>query len=261
MAAMLRAPLRSSRAVLLAILAVVLVGCRVDLVAPIELTADGGATAGLSVRFDARMLAELDTLGVDPTAELGAAVAADPRWQLVRTRDDDDGALTVAVTRTLADARDLGAVYRDLVAGLSARDPALLVDLEVELLGDGGQEVTGTARLRPPVTSGLEVDGEVVGADDDELAALVAEHVTAAVELRLPGEVETHDGILLDRSTVRFDLEPGEPRDVTAVGAPPSWWARLDLDATTVLLLVGGGVALLGVGLLVASRRRVTPGG
>jgi hypothetical protein len=257
---MLRALPRSSRAVVLAVLAVALLGCRADLVAPIELTVDGGATAGLSVRFDARMLAELDALGVDPTAELGAAVAADPDWELVRTRDDD-GALTVSVTRTVADARDLGAVYRDLVAGLSPRDPALLLDLDVDLPEDGGQRVTGTAELRPPVTSGLEVDGDVVGPDADELRALVTEHVTAAVEFRLPGEVETHDGILLDDSTVRFDLEPGEPRPFTVVGSPPSWWSRLDLDGTTVLLLVGGSVALLGVGLLVASRRRVTPAG
>jgi hypothetical protein len=126
---MLRAPTRALRVAALGLLAVALLGCRADLVAPIELTADGGATAGLAVRFDARMLAELDALGVDPTAELGAVVAEDSRWELVRTRDDGGG-LTVAVTRRVDDAGDLGDVYRDLAAGLAPSDPALVLDLD-----------------------------------------------------------------------------------------------------------------------------------
>ncbi len=245
---------------LLGLLVVMLLGCRVDLVAPIEVAPDGTATVGLSARFDARILAELDALGVDPTAELGAAVAADPDWELVRTRDEG-GALTVAATRTVGDVGQVGALYRDLVGGLAAQDPALVLDVEVAAEDAGGYRVSGTALLRPPVTSGLAVDGEVVGPGVEELAALVDEHVTGAVEVRLPGEIQTHDGVLLDRSTVRFDLEPGVARPLSVVGAPPSWWARLDLDATTLLLLVGGGVLLLGAVLLLVSRRRVSPAG
>jgi hypothetical protein len=260
MVRMLCVSARPLRAVLLGAIVLLLAGCRLDLVAPIELTPDGGATVGLSARFDARMLAELDALGVDPTAELGAAVAADPRWQLVRTRDDDGG-LTVVVSRTVSDAAEVGAVYQDLVAGLAGADPSLELEVAVAALADGGQRVTGTALLRPPVTSGLEVDGAPIGDDEAALAELVAEHVTAAVELRMPGRVDTHDGVLLDRSTVRFDLEPGVPRSLTAVGGPPSWWARLGLDATTTLLLAGAAVVLTGAGLLVAGRRRVTRAG
>lgn len=260
MVRMLRAPTRLLRVALLGLVATLLLGCRVDLVAPIELDADGGATVGLSARFDARMLAELDALGVDPTAELGAAVAADPRWELLRTRDDGGG-LTVAVTRRVADAGELGDVYQDLVAGLADRDPALELDLDVVRDDDGGHRVSGTALLRPPSTSGLEVDGEAVGDGAETLAALTEEHVTAAVELRLPGPLASHDGVRLDRSTVRFDLQPGVTRSLIAVGEPPSWWARLALDTTTVLVLAGGAVLLLGAGLLVAGRRRVTPEG
>lgn len=243
------------RVLLLLVLGLLATGCRLDLVAPIEVTPDGVATAGLSVRFDARMLAELDALGVDPTAELGAAAAADPAWELVRTREEG-GALTVALTRSVADVRDIGAVYRDLVAGLAPEDPALLLDVEVVPQDDGGHRVTGSALLRPPTTSGLAVDGEPIGAQGGELAQLVADHVTAAVEVRLPGEVVEHDGVRLDRTSVRFDLEPGEPRSLTAVGAPPSWWAELALDGTEVLLLGGGLVVVLGAGLLLVGRRR-----
>lgn len=258
MARMLRVSARPLRVALLGVLVLLVAGCRVDLVAPIELAADGGATAGLSARFDARMLAELDALGVDPTAELGAAVAADPRWELQRTRDEGGG-LTVAVTRTVSDADEVGAVYRDLVVGLAGSDPSLELDLAVEALVDGGQRVTGTALLRPPITSGLEVDGTPIGEDQAALEELVAEHVTAAVEVRLSGPVDAHDGVRLDRSTVRFDLEPGVARSLTAVGGPPSWWTRLGLETTTTLLVGGAAVVLLGAGLLVVNRRRVTP--
>jgi hypothetical protein len=137
----------------------------------------------------------------------------------------------------------------------------MALDLDVEVLDDGSQRVTGTALLRPPATSGLEVDGTPVGDGGEALAALVEEHVTAAVELRLPAPVESHDGVRLDRSTVRFDLEPGVTRSLTAVGGPPSWWARLALDTTTVLLLAGGAVVVVGAGLLLAGRRRATPEG
>ncbi|MFU8840173.1 MAG: hypothetical protein ACNA8R_05575 [Nitriliruptoraceae bacterium] len=246
------------RVALLGLLVLLLSGCRVDLVTPIELTPDGGAVLGLSARFDARMLAELDALGVDPTAELGAAVAADPRWELQRTRDDD-GALTVAVVRTVRAAGEVGAVYRELVAGLAGDDPALELDVEVERLAGGGQRVAGTARFRPPVTSGLEVDGSTVGDDEAALAELVAEHATAAVELRFPAPVEAHDGVRLDRRTVRFDLEPGVARTFTAEAGPPSWWARLGLDLTTTLVVLGSLVVLVGIGLLLAGRRRVSP--
>ncbi|MFP4149715.1 MAG: LppM family (lipo)protein [Nitriliruptoraceae bacterium] len=257
MSRMLRAP---RAAALVALLTLILSGCRLDLVAPIEITPDGAATAGLSVRFDARMLAELDALGVDPTAELGAAVAADPAWQLVRTREEG-GELVVALTRRLPDPAAVGQVYRDLVAGLSPEDPALVLDVEVEPLEDGGHRVSGTALLRPPTTSGLEVDGEPIGPDAQELESLVAEHVTAAVEVRFPGEVVSHDGVALDRTSVRFDLEPGRSRALTAVGAPTAWWARLALDTTTWLVLVGGLVLLVGAGLVLGARRRTTSAG
>lgn len=255
---MLRAAPRSARALLLAVAVVVLSGCRLDVVAPITLHADGTSTAGLTVRFDPRLLAELDALGVDPTAELSAAVAAEEAWSLVRTREDD-GALTVALRREVADDTELEAVYAELSSGLADEDPALDLALDVDRDEQGGVTVSGTGGFRPPRGVGLEVDGEPIGEDAEALAALVADAVEVAIEVGMPGEVTAHDGVALDRSTVRVVLEPGVERRFSIRSDPPPWWASLPIDAPVLL----GGVALsalvLGVVLVVGRRRRVTP--
>ena len=252
---MLRVGPHRLRLLLLLVAAGVLAGCRLDLVAPIELDADGSAIVGLSARFDPRMLAELDDLGVDPTAELGAVAAADEAWELERRREED-GSLTVAVTRTLADDAEVGQTYRQLVAGLSEADPALELDVEVVRDDAGGVELAGTALLRPPSTSGLVVDGEEVGDGAEALAELVADSVAARVEVRVPGVVAEHDGVRLDARTVRFELEPGERRAISVRSEPPSWWARLPLDATGWLVAVATSALVLGGGFLWWGRRR-----
>jgi hypothetical protein len=123
--------------------------------------------------------------------------------------------------------------------------------------------VSGTALFRPPVTVGLAVDGVAVGEDAAALAALAEEAVTAAVELRLPGRLVSHDGVAVDRSTARIVLEPGEERRFSATSEPPPWWSSLPVGTGT-LLAVGALLALLagGVLLLVTRRRRpVSPEG
>lgn len=255
---MLRAAPRSARALLLAVTVLVLSGCRLDVVAPITLHADGTSTAGLTARFDPRLLAELDALGVDPTAELSAAVAAEEPWSLERTREDD-GALTVAIRREVADDAELAATYAELASGLAAADPALELALDVDRDQQGGVTLSGTGGFRPPLGVGLEVDGEPIGEDAEALAALVADAVEVALEVRMPGVVTAHDGVALDRSTVRIVLEPGVERRFSIRSDPPPWWASLPIDAPALL----GGVALAavvaGVVLVLARRRRVTP--
>jgi hypothetical protein len=252
---MLRAAPCSVTVLLLTLVLLLLTGCRMEVVAPIALHADGSATAGLSVRFDPRLLAELDALGVDPTAELSAAVAADPAWQLTREREEDGG-LRISVTREVAGDDELVRVYDDLTAGLAAEDPALEVALQVDRDERGGATVSGTAAFRPPRTVGLAVDGATVGEDAAALAELVEETVTAAVEVRMPGRLSSHDGVEVDRSTARIVLEPGVERRFSVTSQPPSWWSALAIDAAT--LLVGAAVlaVVLGAVLLVVTRRR-----
>jgi hypothetical protein len=256
---MLRAGPRFARALLLAVLVLALSGCRLEVIAPITLHADGTSTAGLTVRFDPRLLAELDAVGVDPTAELGAAVAADEAWSLERTRDED-GALTVAIRREVADDAELAATYAELSSGLAAQDPALELALAVDRDDQGGVTLTGTGSFRPPLGVGLEVDGVPVGEDAEALTALVEETVEVGIEVRMPGDVTSHDGIALDRSTVRIELEPGVERRFAISSDPPSWWASLPFPLPVLLgamalvaLAVGTAVVLLG------RRRRVTP--
>ena len=235
---------------LLTLVLLLLTGCRMEVVAPITLHPDGSATAGLSVRFDPRLLAELDALGVDPTAELSAAVAADPAWELTRLREEDGG-LRVSVSREVAGDDELLRVYDELTAGLAAEDPALEVALEVDRDDRGGVTVSGTAAFRPPRTVGLAVDGVAVGEDAAALAELVEEAVTAAVEVQMPGRLVSHDGVAVDRSTARIVLEPGQERRFSVTSQPPSWWSSLPVDAATLLVgaamlaVVAGGVLLL----------------
>jgi len=236
------------------VLALLLTGCRLDLVAPLEVRADGTGRAGLTARFDPELLAELDRLGVDPTAELGAAVTADPAWELTRTREDG-GALLVAAHREVADATDLPGLYERLASGLSEEDPALLLDLALTRADDGGMTLTGTASLRPPATSGLALDGEEVGPRAEELSALVAEHVTAAVEVSLPGEITELEGGEVDGEVVRIPVPVGGSTAFRVVSAGAPWWVTVPGGLPTLLAAIGAGVLLLG-GLLVWQGRR-----
>ncbi|MFO7778683.1 MAG: hypothetical protein R6V28_10040 [Nitriliruptoraceae bacterium] len=255
---MLRAAARFARALLLAVCVVVLTGCRLDVVAPITLHADGTSTAGLTARFDPRLLAELDALGVDPTAELSAAVAAEEAWSLTRTRDED-GALTVAVRRDVPDDAELAATYAALSSGLAAEDPALELALEVDRDEQGGVRLSGTGSFRPPLGVGLEVDGAAVGEDAEALAAMMAEAVEVGLEVRMPGVVTAHDGVAMDASTVRVDLEPGVERRFAIRSDPAPWWASLPIGPAALLVGVGLTAVVLGLVAVFARRRRVSP--
>lgn len=244
------------RVALLGALALLLAGCRMELVAPIELRADGGAVAGLEARFDPRMLAELDALGVDPTAELAAVAATDAEWELTRLRREDGG-LTVGLRRELADAGELPQVYAALAAGLAPEDPALEIELDRAEVVDRRGQVAGTARFRPPTGSGLSVDGEPLGDGAAELAALVEEAVSVGIEVVMPGPVDGHDGFRLARDTVRIEVTAEAPRSFSVTSAPPPWWSRIPTDATT-WLAVGAAVAGLGIALVLVRRRRAT---
>ncbi len=255
---MLRVAPRFARVLLLSAAVLVLSGCRLDVVAPITLHADGSSTVGLSARFDPRLLAELDALGVDPTAELSAAVAADDAWSLTRTRDEE-GALTVAIRREVADDAGLVATYAALSSGLAAADPALELALAVDRDGQGGVTLSGTGSFRPPLGTGLQVDGAMVGEDAQALASLVADAVEVGLEVRMPGPVTAHDGVALDGSTVRVDLEPGVERRFEIRSSPPPWWASLPFPPAALLGGAGLAALVLVIGVLLVRRRRVSP--
>jgi hypothetical protein len=234
----------------LACAAVLLAGCRLDLLADAVLEADGSGSVAIEATFDDELLAELEELGVDPTVELEATAAAEG-WRTSRTATDAGG-LRVTLARDVATPDELGATLRELSDGLRDEDPALLVDIEVAVDDEGAATLEGTGRFRVPATAGATLDGEPVGPSDDELASIVDRAVVSVFRVTLPGTITTHDGDQLQGRTVSWELTPA-PRTIAARSAPPGFLATLDLP----LVLAGVAVVLLLLGgVLVWSWRR-----
>lgn len=243
----------SGVSVALVVLALLVTGCRLTVTAGVEVDRDGSGQAVLSLHLDEAMLTELDRLEVDPTAELTAAAEEVDGWEVIR-ESADDGGLVVTVQRPVATPAELGGAFRELTGGLSDDDPAVLVDLDVTVDVEGAATVDGEVELRAPAGPGLvDPDPDVAAAEAAEMVALVTEHVSAHLELRLPAAPSEHDADTVDGATLRYDLAVGEVRTVTArapaPGGPPP----------ELLLAAGAGTLVLVAALLtlfVIRRRR-----
>lgn len=231
----------------LALLVLLLAGCRLGVRAEVEVARDGSGTVAMVVDLDADLLEELDELGVDPTAELSAATGADEVWELER-RTSDAGNLELTLSRQATDTAELTGALRELSAGLSEDDPALLVDLDVTVDDEGAVDLAGTAELRPPSGPGVVVD-EAASA---ELAALVARSVDASLVATLPGPVTAHDADRVEGSTLTWKLTSGQPRTVSAQAAAPTGWPV----ETVAVVLAGLLVVVSAVVVAVVLRRR-----
>lgn len=244
--------LRPRSVALLVVLAVFLAGCRLGVRAEVEVERDGSGTAAVALHLDAALLDELDELGVDPTAELTAAAASVPSWELTRRRAED-GSLTVVLARGVRTPGGLSDAFTELTDGLAGSDPALLIDLEVEVDEGGASTVSGTAMLRPPAGPGLLLD------DPAEQAAFTDEverAVDASLVVTLPGPIERHDADEVDGSTLTWQLPVGQQRDVSAVADPPPWWTGTGwLVPGAALLLVLSLATLASVAVGRRSRR------
>lgn len=225
---------------LLGVVAVVAAGCRLTVTAGAELARDGSGRATLAFHLDDRLVAELDHLGVDPTAELSVATEQDEAWQLGRETVDDGLALTL--TRDVASPDELADAFAELVSGLSEDDPALLVDLDVAVV-EGASTVDGAVTLRSPAGPGtISDDADQAAADADAVAAAVADHVTARFELTLPAAPDHHDADTIDGTRLGYDLEVGVPRTVTvAAPAPSTPPIEVVVTAAAAVLVALGG--------------------
>jgi hypothetical protein len=237
--------------VLLAAVAVLLAGCRLEVAGDLTIARDGAATAEVSLSLDEAALAELDALAVDPTAELAAVAGEVTGWQVTR-ESPEDGGLTIRLSRTTADAQGAADAFRDLSAGLAEGDPVLLVDLDVQVDDEGAVRLAGTAGFRPPSTAGASVDGEPVGPDAEELAELTAAAVQASFRVTTPGAIVEHDADQVDGRTATWDLAVGDPRPVRAVSDAPTGVPVEVLVAAAGLL----GAVLLAVAVWWWRRRR-----
>lgn len=234
---------------------VLLAGCRLDLATDVVIDADGGADVEVVLRADPALAAELDAIGVDPTAEL-AAVADPGGWEPQRGVDED-GALVVVLRRELDDVSGLGTALSELTAGLAATDPGPRWQLSVERDERGRLSVTGTATMVAPGRAAAELDGEPLGPSAAELAALTGEHVRTVLTVTVPGEVIDHDGDLLEGRTVTWEVPVDRERTVTLVAEPAGWLTRWREQLGDPVLVAGGAaLAVLLVGGVAAGLRR-----
>jgi hypothetical protein len=202
----------------------------------LDLEPDGSGSVGVELRLDEALLTALDELEIDPTAELTSVVAGEPDWRL--ERESDGEGLVLRAIRD--DVDDPTAALAELAEGLDEDDPGLLVDLDVDLDEEGRVELGGSAQVRGPVAPGAVDDaGEPLGPDAQRLQELTATHVTAELEVTMPGRVVGHDADQADGSTMRWSLPPGAEIPVRAESVPHV----VPLE----VLLIGGGALLLAV--------------
>lgn len=228
--------------IVLGMLVVLLASCRLDVVADARINPDTSGVVSLTLRLDPDLVAELDRLAIDPTAEVVAVADAAEAWDVER-RVDGDGAVRVVVSRATQDLADLAFAFRELVDDLDEADPALIVDLE-PLERDGELVVAGTVLLRPPSSPLMAVDGEPVGPTDEELAELTRSGVDAAFSLSLPGEIVRHDADHEDGATLVWAAPAGEERSFEAVARPSS--GRWGWTVAVTALVVGASAVGLG---------------
>lgn len=245
-----RPPRRPRAAGLLALLAAagLLAGCRIDLGASLVVERDGSGTAGLEIVLDADAVAQLDELALDPFADLAAAAVDTPDWDVERASTDDGGE-RVRLSTAAADPAALTAALRELSSGLSPDDPSFDLDLELAVADDGATQLHGEVGLRPPTTAGARRDGQPLGPAGDELAALVADAVSARFEVSLPGRVTDHDADAVDAgsrllgggSRLTWDVPVGATRSITASAAAPPlvapWLVAAGAGVVAVLLV------------------------
>lgn len=240
---------RVVRVLLVAVLALVLAGCRLHLTAEVVIERDGSGSLALVVAIDPELLAELDALAVDPTIELEDAVARTDGWSLTRAAGADGG-LVLTVGYAATDPARLTGALRELAAGLGADDPALLIDLDVAMDEEGAVTLSGTGQLRAPAGPGVLDDP---GAPSRaELEALVAETVSAQLVVTLPATPTDHDADLLDGRTLTWTLTTAG-RQLSAFAPAPS---GPDPRTLQLGLAVAAGLVVLGGLTAVVLRRR-----
>jgi hypothetical protein len=227
------------RMAMLVALGVLVAGCRIDVVADVTVDVDGAGEVELSVRVDGATLRDLDRLGVDPGLDVEAALDPASGWRSAR-RVDADGGLTLSFQRAFADGEELATILRELSAGLSPGDPALLIDLDVDTRRRGAVELVGTAGIAAPSTTGVLLDGEPVGPSQEELERLTVEAVRGVLRVRTAGAVTAHDGDRAGDRVVEWDLPVAELRPVTLRSEAPGWWTTVPW--LVLPMLVGAGL-------------------
>jgi len=233
----------------LALAAVLVSGCRLDLAGVVDLERDGSGVAAVTIRLDDALLDELDELAIDPTVEVTALAAASEEWELERDVGDDLS-ITYTLRRPFGDPSEVGTIFRQLSAGLADEDPALLIDLEVALDAEGGASVSGDVGFRPPASVGVELDGEPLGPSAEELLDLTQELVRPLLSVTLPGPVDAADADRVEGRTVTWAIPVAGTRSVSASSLAPG------IHEQPWLWAVVAGILFVVAAVVVVRRRR-----
>lgn len=225
---------------LVAVLALVLAGCRIEVLAELDLREDGGGQATVELFLDRELLGALDDLEVDAIGEVEDAAADVDDWDVEVVAEGADGVRL----RLEHEGPDPAGALEELSAGLSPDDPALEVDLDVRRHEpDGGPvevRLAGDAELRAPSAPGVvDEAGGPLGPGAEELEARTREHVSAALAVSMPGSVREHDADRTPDPALVWDLPVGERVTVSAASEVDG------LPVPREALLVGAGVLLL----------------
>jgi hypothetical protein len=237
-----RSPRRRLVGRLMALLTVALIvgGCRLDVVTEVTFGADGSGELSVAVRIDGATLRQLDELGVDPGLDVALVLDASRGWRAERLVDPDGG-LILTHRRDFTDGAELVQLLEELSAGLAAQDPALRFDVDVVTDRRGALQLTGSGGVSPPATLGVLRDGEPVGPSGAALARLTRDAVRARFIVNVAGEVLAHDADRVEGRRVEWALPVGEQRALTLRSDGVGWWRRLPL-AVWALGVLGGGL-------------------
>lgn len=244
------------RAVLVAIIAVVVAGCQVRVTTDVAVAPDGSGDVSLTIVVDDELRDALVDAGVDLRAGLEEA-AAGASW--TATALDDTDATGVRLTTDFADPAQLGARVDALTAGLAADDGALLRGVELVRTEDGGYSFVAEAGIDPPRIVGIlplpsGADDEPPAFDGDALGEVLAEagdrYALAELRLTLPTVPEA-PGAVVDGTSAAWEL-PVDGLATVSATAPP-----VPVRVSTALVAAGAaGGLLLGLFAVRATRRR-----
>lgn len=243
-------PPRGGIVVIVALVVMLLAGCRLDVGIEIAVESDTSGVLAVELALNRELAGLLERNGIDPEARLRDALGE--RWSLAVT-GRDGGGRRLRVSADFADPSDLRGLVASLAAGLDDTDPRLLGDVDLRVLDDGDVELQARAGLIPPVIPGVAGDGAPLTPEEfaELLAARRDEVVSYVFAATLPGEVVEVDGggeVIEDRVVWRPAL--GETRRIRVVADPPGVpWA-------TVAAVATGAAAAVGA-LAWARRRRV----
>ncbi len=251
---------------MLVCLAVVLVGCRLDIGLQLDVQDDASGTISLSIITDSELNRAADSAGVDPLGTMVQRIEqASTPWDVQDHIDETTGSRTVTVTADFDDPDAFAARYGELADALDAPEARLLgplslsVDPETEIISLEGSL---PLEVREPAAADLGID----------LAALEAQLqdvVSSSLAVQTPGAVLSVSGASGAEAEETGSVPvrgpyPDGPLELTWVADGPGVQTPVaaqfepgGADITRLVVLGGLGAVLIGaLGATVLLRRR-----